>query len=204
MQKSEKIKTKSNEQIFMEQFKEWVVIIFILAFFIFAIVSVVYWSIRNGISPMPTSRKAKRYLLGVLPTDIKGSVYELGSGWGTLAIPLAKRYPTCLVVGYETSYLPYWFSKVRLLFSRMRNLRILRQDFFRVSLEDAGLVICYLYPGAMKMLKTKLSEELKPGTWVISNTFSIPGWHAEEILEVGDLFYTKIYIYRIKPREFLP
>ena len=48
----------------------------------------------------------------------------------------------------------------------------------------------------MKRLKEKLEAELKPGTLVISNTFAIPGWAYEKMLEVDDLYRTKIYLYK--------
>lgn len=181
----------------MEQYKDWTIITVILLMFVLVIASIVFWSLRNGISPMPTSGKAKRRLLGALPGEVKGTIYDLGSGWGTLAIPLARHYPHCRVVGFETSFFPYWFSKVRFLFSRLPNLHLERKDFYQVPLQDAGLVVCYLYPGAMRMLSLKLAEELKPGAWVISNTFSLPGWLASDVLEAGDLYYSKIYVYRV-------
>ncbi len=32
-------------------------------------------------------------------------------------------------------------------------------DFFNVDLKDAGLVVCYLYPGAMERLKDKFEKD---------------------------------------------
>lgn len=159
--------------------------------------SIVVWSIRNGISPMPTSLKAKRKLLHCIPVELQGPVYELGSGWGTLAIPIAQKLPKCQVVGYETSPVPFFVSMVRKRLSHLNNLTLHKKDFFKESIDDAALVVCYLYPGAMRKLKKKFQNELKPGTLVISNTFAIPGWVPEKVVEVEDLYKTKIYIYRL-------
>lgn len=179
-------------------FFKWTGIACALAIFLYVLGSIVIWSLKNGISPMPTSRKAKRCLLELLPKEIDGNVYELGSGWGTLVFSLARRYPHCRIVGYETSPVPFWFSRLRQMIVRLPNLQLQRRDFFQVPLGDASLLVCYLYPGAMRQLKVKLSEELKSRSWVVSNTFSIPGWKAEEIREVGDIYYSKIYLYRIE------
>lgn len=176
---------------------QWAGIVCALAVASYILISIVIWSWRNGISPMPTSRKAKRCLLELLPKEVQGDIFELGSGWGTLAFPLARRYPHCKVVGYETSPVPFWFSKLRQVFARTPNLHLQHHDFFQEPLHEASLLVCYLYPGAMRQLKVKLAQELRPGTVVISNTFSIPGWKAEEIREVGDIYYTKVYLYRI-------
>lgn len=173
---------------------------FILCFLLLLTLLVVYWSWRNGISPMPTSEKAKRSLLSALPAGVHGNIYELGSGWGTLVFPLAAHYPYSPVVGYETSPVPYWISKAWQMIARLPNVTLKRQDFFTVRLDDASLIVCYLYPAAMRRLYMKFQEELKPGTWVVSNTFAVPGWDPETIVDVDDLYHTKIYLYRIKEK----
>ena len=71
---------------------------------VFLILLVVIYTFRTGISPAPTTGKVNRELWKLLPEKVDGTVYELGSGWGTLAVPLARRYPH--VVAYELSPLP--------------------------------------------------------------------------------------------------
>lgn len=164
---------------------------------LWAILSIVIWSVRNGISPMPTSPLAKKRIMEALPLKVDGVIYELGSGWGTLVFPLAKKYPNCRVIGIESSPVPYYFSKFRQLFMPVRNLELLRCNLMEISIKDAGLVVCYLYPGAMNKLKTKFEKELKPGTWVLSNTFAVPGWDPYRAYDIGDIYSTKIYLYHI-------
>lgn len=159
------------------------------------ITSIIYWSIKNGISPMPSSLKARDQLLTLSPPITSGIIYELGSGWGTLAFPLAKKYPHCQVVAYETSSLPYLFCRIALKFCRLPNLHFYKKNFFETSLHDGALVICYLYPKAMTKLKEKFEKELKPETWIISNTFAIPEWKPQQVSELKDLYHTKIYLY---------
>lgn len=172
----------------------------VLCFFIllFSAVSIIVWSVRNGIAPMPTSPKAKKILLAkALPHEIQGPIFELGSGWGTLVFPLAKQFPLSQVTGYESSLIPYGVSKIVSFFFRQKNLRLARRDFFQEDLHEAALVVCYLYPGAMSKLKLKFEKELQPGTWVISNTFAIPGWYPIHVYEVNDLYRSKILVYKV-------
>ncbi len=153
---------------------------------------------------MPTSGKVKKRLLKVLPklhNNYNATILELGSGWGTLAFPLAKAYPYHQVIGYETSPIPYAYSKLLLQFSKTRNLRFEYTDFFNVNFQNAILVVCYLYPGAMDKLKDKFERELQPGTIVISHTFAIHGWTQDAIVHVDDLYKTPIYVYTIKREE---
>jgi len=166
------------------------------ALFLIVLGSIVWGSIRSGISPMPTLPKVKLHLLESIPNDIEGTILELGAGWGTLAFPLAERYRHCTIIAYETSWIPYLFCTLRQWIRPRLNIRIVHQDFFEVPLGDASLLVCYLYRGAMQRLSEKLIQELKPGALVVSHTFSIPGWSPESILVVDDLYRTPIYQYR--------
>lgn len=161
--------------------------------------SIITGALKNGIGPTPTSQKVKQSLLKSLPNEFDGKIFELGSGWGTLAIPIAKKFQSHVVTGYECSPVPFYFSQLRLLLSPLQNLTFRKEDFFLIPLDKAGLIICYLFPEAMKKLKEKFKHELKPGTWVISHTFAIPGWKPERIIVVNDLYKTKIYIYKFLP-----
>lgn len=166
-------------------------------FFIFlAFLSIILWTWKNGISPMPTTVKAKKILLSNLPEKIEGTIYELGSGWGTLAFALADKYPHCKIIGYENSHVPFLFSKIKQYFSKKDNLVFKRKDFFIVGLENSTMIVCYLYPKAMQRLKAKFETELREGTWVISHTFSIPNWKAYRCIDIHDIYHSKIYIYR--------
>nr|NGX50328.1 hypothetical protein [Chlamydiota bacterium] len=75
--------------------------------------------------------------------------------------------------------------------------KIMRQNFFKCSLHNADLVVCYLFPKGMTQLKSKFERELKPGTVVVSNTFAIPGWTPIETIEVDDIHRSKIYLYQV-------
>lgn len=175
-----------------------IMLYFFIVFFIFILILlllIVAWSLKNGIGPMPTAPKAKKVLLDHLPQSWKGTIYELGAGWGTLAFPIAKKYPNCTVVAYENSPIPYLFLRLRLLFSRSKNLEIKFQNFFLADFEDADMIVCYLYPGAMRKLKEKFEEELKHGALIVSNTFSIPGWNSFETYVVPDMYRSQIYMY---------
>jgi hypothetical protein len=167
---------------------------FLLILFLI-VLSIVWWSIKNGISPMPTSPRVKAALFASLPT-VEGTIADLGSGWGTLVFPLADRYPKCQVIGYETSPIPYTLSLLRQTVQRRANLSLIRRDFFEASLENAALVLCYLYPKAMTRLQDKFDRELKNGAFVISHTFALPEWQPLKVVEVNDLYRTKIYIYK--------
>jgi len=161
----------------------------VLLFLLIILVITVFYSWKLGISPMPSTSQAKKAIYSLLPLEVNGTVYELGAGWGDILKELTTRYPN--VVGYELSPLPWAVAS-------LRTKKCLREDFFKADLKDAGLIVCYLYPGAMRKLKEKFEKELKPGTWVISNTFQIPGWEPKQIITLRDLYHTPVYLYEKK------
>lgn len=160
------------------------------------LLSVMIWSIKNGIVPMPTSRPQTKCILQNLPKDPGPLILDLGSGLGTLAISIARHFPGSIVMGVESSPVPFWFSKLLRLLFRIPNLKFRREDILRTSVVDASSVVVYLHREGMRNLKSKLEKELKPGVWILSNTFAFPDWKPLKVIPVNDLNKTKIYVYR--------
>ncbi|WP_252179771.1 methyltransferase [Endozoicomonas sp. 4G] len=156
--------------------------------------TIVFWSLRLGITPTPTSGKVRAKLLETLPAKVDGNIYELGSGFGSLVAVLAKTYPDQVIYGIERSPLPCWISRLRCL--HLKNAVILQQDFFQHEWEEAGLVVCYLYPGAMETLSKVFKLKLKKGCYIVSHTFRLPGWEPESINKAKDLYRSPVYRYR--------
>ena len=167
----------------------------ILGTALLAAVSIVMGTIRYGISPMPSSRKAQQAMLSLMPEQTQGVIYELGSGWGQLACKVAAQCPQAQVVGVEASLVPWLTSKLLGLAWRAKNARFRLGNFEKQNLRDGGLVLCYLYPGAMTQLAERFGNELRPGTVIITNTFRLPGWTPETTIELEDMHRTPVYRY---------
>ena len=165
-----------------------------------AMLSIVYTSWRNGISPMPSSALVHRVVTKEIerltaPAGGSGLIVEAGSGWGTLALYVARRCRGWRIVGIENSPLPLWISRLRARLDRSVKVTFLREDLYTYPYEDADLVLCYLYPGAMKRLSPILQQKLVPGTRIISVCFALPDWEPEQVITCGDLYRTKVYVY---------
>ncbi len=169
----------------------------LLSFLLLIIGSIGFYTLKLGISPMPTFPNIRSLMIGLLPQDIDGVIYDLGSGWGSLVFSLADQHLKNRVIGFELSPVPWAASKLRWIFSPHSNLNIRREDFFQADLKDAGLIVCYLYPGAMMKLKTKLEAELKPGTLVLSHYFSMPGWKPLKVITAAESHRSRVFLYRI-------
>jgi hypothetical protein len=163
------------------------------------------YTIRTGISPVPTTPRVAAEIFAacppesLIPPEAGGVVFELGSGWGNLAMALAKRFPERAVVGYELSPLPWLVSRLALCLRPRPNLALQRADFMAADLSDAALVVCYLYPGAMRRLREKLKRELPAGALVVSNAFLVPGWRPTSVRHATDQYESPVYLYRMPP-----
>jgi hypothetical protein len=171
---------------------------FVLAFVVAGILVSLLYSVITGISPVSSTFKSRRKIIQTVDPDLEGFIYELGAGWGALAFPLARRCPGATIVAYELSPVPWLFLKLRTLLLGPRNLKIVRRNFLKDNLSKASLVVCYLYPGAMTRLSSKLARELDSDALVISNTFEIPAWTPAIIQNLEDVMCPQIFHYKME------
>ena len=68
--------------------------------------------------------------------------------------------------------LPYLIARLYKLFTRSK-CEIILGNFFKINLNQADLIFCYLYPEIVTEVYHKAVKECRPGTIMISNTFSV-------------------------------
>jgi hypothetical protein len=168
-----------------------------LALVCVALVSIVWSTLRLGISPMPTSPRVREVLLPMIDPATTGEIHELGAGWGTLAFAIAARCPQAKVIAWEASPFPFLFCWLRARVTPRPNLELRFGDFHRADLREASLVVAYLWTGAMTRLSAHFERELRPGAQVISHTFAWRGREPEETRVAADLYRTPVYRYRV-------
>lgn len=139
--------------------------------------------------PVRSSGKLKKAILGdvsrLLEKAPKGQkVVDLGSGWGTLLIPLAKKFPQHQFVGIERAFTPFYMSLFRA--RKLSNLKFIRKDFFLYDLSDSNVVMMFLIGFMMPKVTEKCLKELPKGAKVYASRFSLVGIEAEEKISLGD------------------
>lgn len=175
----------------------------ILGLTFFISLSLVWNSLRAGITPVPSSSKARQAILSASESANEGIIIELGSGWGTLALVLAERYPHRPVIGYEISTIPWLISLWRKKLRGTDNLTLRKKNFFEAEFEGVTLLTCYLYPKGMDKLAGKLRREGLPATMLISNTFALPGIEPEQVVRLDDLYKSPIYVYQLQQNSLV-
>jgi ubiquinone/menaquinone biosynthesis C-methylase UbiE len=127
-------------------------------------------------------------------------VYDMGSGDGKIVIAAAKQYGA-RGVGIDIDP-----ARIKEATENARNagvadrVRFILGDIFDtgVPISDATVVTLYLLPRLNEQLRPRLLAELKPGSRVVSNSFSMgAAWPAEKTATVGNF---TIYFWTIPPR----
>lgn len=134
------------------------------------------WASFRAAPFVPTrARDVKRILelAAVKPDEL---VIDLGAGDGRFLVQAVKQFQA-RAIGYEISLLPFIIGKMRLGLSGARSkAKLLWRDLFSADLRQADVVVFFLMPGAIKRLRSKMEQELRPGTRVVSYVFPVTGW----------------------------
>ncbi len=143
----------------------------------------------------PTSLPMYEVILEQLPENEPFSFVDLGCGFGSLLVFLAKKRPLGRFAGVEISPLPFLVSKVRGFFSGGR-IEIAFADFWKLDLRSYDYVYAFLAPPPMADLWEKCRGEMKKGGMLLINSFPVPALADREI-HVEDARKTVLYVHGV-------
>lgn len=138
----------------------------------------------------PTPRGA----LNDLPRHIRlpdgARVLDAGCGMGDGLIALHTAWPLARLEGVEWSALWRWVSAWRCPWARVR-----RGDMWADDWSAFDLVYLFQRPESMPRALAKATQEMRPGTWLVSLEFEAPPWqpHARIALPSG----RPVWVYRV-------
>lgn len=158
-----------------------------------------YASFAFGAGYQPTPRRVVQRMLELADIRPGEVLYDLGAGTGAIVFSAARRYGA-RVVAVEVEPLRVLILRLRRWWGGPRDrVRIEWGNFFRVGVEDAGVVAVFLWPGAMQRLRGQLESQLPVGARVVSHWHEVPGWRPE----VTDTAL-RVYLYRWPAARALP
>jgi SAM-dependent methyltransferase len=133
------------------------------------------WTERRGAPWVPTTLSKVHRMLEMAEVGPGDVVYDLGCGDGRLIVAAVRRYGA-RAVGIEVDPLRYlWCQILTTVLGLRQRVRIVYGDFFSKDISEATVVTCYLLQDTNDRLVGKLRRELRPGTLVVSNSFTFPG-----------------------------
>ena len=145
--------------------------------FFFLIMVPTLMTLINGAPFVPTPMEAVRKLIKLANIKKGDVVYDIGCGDGRMVYVAANEYGAN-ATGLELSPLVYAFARIRKLLWRSK-AKILFRNFKTQNFRNADVIVCYLMPETLEILRPKLESELKPGAKIVSYAFQMTSWKEE-------------------------
>lgn len=141
----------------------------------------------------PRSRRELVALLGQQNPEFR--FVDLGCGPGGNLLGLARQFPQASFVGVETAPLSFAIAWLRAL--RQPNCRIRYENLWRTDLSQFDVVYCFLSPAPMAALWAKALQQMPAGSWLLSNSFEVPGVPADRRIELHDWRQSLLLLWRM-------
>ena len=170
-----------------------------LADFCFSIRSIIKCKCGKFAYYVPTVSKVKQDIIFQVRQILTNSkkqlkVVDLGSGTGSLLLPLAKEFPNHLFVGYEWDPV---LIKISIKKSKnLKNIMFKPQNFMEADLSSFDLFLCFVLKCQGEDVGKKLNKEMKNTAVCIAEKFELK--HLKEIKRIHSRTFWvpfKIFIY---------
>jgi hypothetical protein len=133
---------------------------------------------------VPTPQVLVDKMLDMAGVTAQDFVMDLGSGDGRTVITAAKRGARALGIEYNPDMVE--LSKQNAEKEGVSGrAEFMQADLFETDLSKATVITLFLLPDINLRLRPKILD-LKPGTRIASNTFTMEDWNADEIATVGE------------------
>ena len=133
---------------------------------------------------VPTPQAVVDQMLDMAKVTKTDFVMDLGSGDGRTVITAAKRGARAMGIEYNPDMVDLSLRNAKEAGVTERAVFV-KADLFETDLSKADVITMFLLPSInMKLRPTIL--DLKPGTRIVSNTFTMEDWQADETTTVTD------------------
>lgn len=132
---------------------------------------------------VPTSQVLVDKMLDLAKVTPQDYVMDLGSGDGRTVITAAKRGARAMGIEYNPDMVE--LSRKNALAAGVgERATFVKADLFETDFSQATVITMFLLPQINMKLRPKILD-MKPGTRVVSNTFTMEDWEADETVVVG-------------------
>jgi hypothetical protein len=133
---------------------------------------------------VPTPQVLVDKMLDMAKVTAQDFVMDLGSGDGRTVITAAKRGAHAVGIEYNPDMVQ--LSKDNAAKEGVSaRAEFVKADLFETDLSKATVITMFLLPDINLKLRPKILD-LKPGTRIVSNTFTMEAWTADETATVGE------------------
>jgi len=134
---------------------------------------------------VPTSQALVEKMLDLAKVTPQDVVYDLGSGDGRTVITAAKRGARATGIEYNPDMVELSKRNAAAAGLSPDRARFMKADLFETEFSEATVVTMFLLPDINLKLRPKILD-LKPGTRIVSNSFTMGEWKADETATVSE------------------
>lgn len=133
---------------------------------------------------VPTPQAVVDKMLDMAQVTKDDIVYDLGSGDGRTVITAAKRGARAFGIEYNPDMVTLSQNNAKAAGVEDR-ATFVKADLFETDFSKANVVTMFLLPSINIKLRPKILD-MKPGTRIASNTFTMEDWQADETATITD------------------
>lgn len=164
--------------------------------------------VLSGGPYVPTPQRVVDAMLGIAGVTDRDYVIDLGSGDGRIVMSAAQKYGA-RGKGYDIDGELVERSNVAARKLKLeQRVRFEQRDVLQADIGEATVITLYLLPDMMRVLRTRLLRELRPGTRIVSHDFDFGDWKPErtvsldldEKYDVSGSWTSAIHLWIVPPR----
>lgn len=134
---------------------------------------------------VPTGQALVDKMLDLAQVGPNDFVMDLGSGDGRTVITAAKRGARAMGIEYNPDMVELAKKNAATEGVGTDKATFVKADLFETDLSKASVITMFLLPSINMKLRPKILD-LKPGTRIVSNTFTMEDWQADETATLTD------------------
>jgi cyclopropane fatty-acyl-phospholipid synthase-like methyltransferase len=125
---------------------------------------------------VPTPDQVVQGMLKLADVKPGETVIDLGCGDGRIVVTAAKVFGA-KGIGYDLNPERLREAKENARLAKVTDkVQFVEKNLFDADIKSANVVTLYLLPSVNEKLKPRLLKELKPGTRIVSHSFSMGDW----------------------------
>lgn len=164
--------------------------------YVYLISFVVTWFVYGQIarSRVPLFLSEKEVLAQLAATVPHGASFlDIGAGTGRVLKYLARHRPDLKLYGVEMAWMPWLIGRLSL----SRGVLWFRADYHDVDFSQFDCIYAYLSPAVMTELWVKAKAEMKVGSCLMSNSFTIDNQTPTDVIALNDWKNGKLLIWQM-------
>ena len=172
-----------------------IIIEFLVLMFAAAYSVLLVYSWLKGAPFVGTQGKELDVIFSGIPITVGMTFLDIGCGDGRVVISAVKKYKVS-GVGVDINPILIWIARISASWQKLHNIKFYITDIEKTDFSKADIIYIYLFPKFIAELSKKISDEVHPGTYIISHAFKIDFLEKYLIKTVaGKKFKTFIYLY---------